>query len=370
VHAETFAKMYRNLWKELCSHENLELAYKKARKHKTTKEYVIEFEKSLENNLLLLRSELLLHCYKPKPLVNFIIRDPKTRKISKSHFRDRVIHHALCNIIEPIFDKTFIHDSYANRIGKGALAAVKRFEHFKRKASRNNTLTCYVLKADISKYFESVNHKILMNIIKKKIKDKNILWLIKLILANPIEREREREREGNGMPLGNLTSQFFANVYLNELDQYSKHKLKVKYYIRYVDDFVILHNDKAILEFYKREIDNFLKDNLKIELHKDKSKIVSLDKGVTFLGFRIFYYHKLLKKSNIRKIKNNLRMFKENFDKSKIDYDKIYDSFEGWIEYVKHANTYKFRKKFAKEIENSFPNQISIKEINRMSKKI
>lgn len=176
----------RNLWNELCSYENLELAYRKARKHKTTKGYVIEFEKDLKNNLLLLRSELLLHSYMPKPLVNFVIRDPKTRKISKSNFRDRVIHHALCNIIEPIFDKTFIYDSYANRIGKGTLKAIKRFDHFKRKVSKNNSQTCYVLKADIRKYFDSINPKILKNIIKTKINDKKILWLIDKILNNCI----------------------------------------------------------------------------------------------------------------------------------------------------------------------------------------
>jgi len=119
----------KDLWRELCSYDNLEFAYNKARKYKTLMLYIIEFEKELENNLLLLRSELLLHCYKPKPLVNFIVRDPKTRKISKSDFRDRVVHHTLCNIIEPIFEKIFIYDSYANRIGKGTLKAVERFDY-------------------------------------------------------------------------------------------------------------------------------------------------------------------------------------------------------------------------------------------------
>lgn len=178
--------MARNLWKELCSYDNLYLAYRKARKHKTTKDYVVEFEKDLKNNLLLLCSELMLHCYNPKPLVNFIIHDPKTRKISKSNFRDRVIHHALCNVIEPIFDKGFIFDSFANRKGKGALKAVERFDCFKRKASRNNSACCYVLKADIRKYFENVNHSILIDIIRKRIKDRDIIWMIRKILANKV----------------------------------------------------------------------------------------------------------------------------------------------------------------------------------------
>ncbi|HLC60876.1 MAG TPA: reverse transcriptase domain-containing protein [Candidatus Nanoarchaeia archaeon] len=173
-----------NLFNKLCSYENLELAFRKARKRKITKHYVVEFEKDLRQNLLDLRNELIFHTYRPKPLKNFIVRDPKTRKISKSHFRDRVVHHALCNIIEPIFEKSFIYDSYANRINKGAHKAVERFDYFKRKASRNNSRTCYILKADIKHYFETVNHEILLKIIRRKIKDERIIWLIKTILQN------------------------------------------------------------------------------------------------------------------------------------------------------------------------------------------
>lgn len=357
---------HRDLWNELCSYENLELSYRKARKHKTTKDYVIEFEKDLNNNLFLLQNELLLNSYKPKPLINFTIRDPKTRKISKSDFRDRIIHHALCNIIEPIFENSFIYDSFANRKEKGTLKAIERFDYFKRKISKNNTRTCYIFKADIKKYFENVNHSMLLTIIKKKIKDKKVLWLIREILSN---HSGGRGRSNSGMPLGNLTSQFFANVYLNELDQYVKHKLKIKYYIRYVDDFVILHENKAVLEKYKEKINRFLINQLSIKLHPDKSKIIPLKKRITFLGFRIFYYHKLLKKSNIRNMKNKFKIIKENYDKAKIDYDEVYDFFEGWIAYAKHANTYNLRKKIAVEIENSFPDEISSKEINRLVKK-
>lgn len=126
------------IYDEVCSYENLELAFQRARRGKTLKQYVIDFEKDLKENLLQLRSELLLHTYEPRPLKTFILRDPKTRKISKSAFRDRVIHHAICNVIEPVFDKRFIHDSFANRIGKGTLNAIKRFDVFKRKVSKNN----------------------------------------------------------------------------------------------------------------------------------------------------------------------------------------------------------------------------------------
>ena len=173
-----------NLFDKLCSYENLELAFRKARKHKTLKHYVIEFEKNLKENLLSLRTELIFHTYKPKPLETFIVHDPKTRKISKSDFRDRVVHHALCRIIEPIFDKTFIYDSYANRIGKGTFKAIERFDFFKRKASKNNLRNCFVLKADVKQYFENVNHEMLLNIIRKKIRDEKIAWLVETILKN------------------------------------------------------------------------------------------------------------------------------------------------------------------------------------------
>jgi len=352
-------KMEHDLYQKLCSYENLELAWRRARRHKTLKPYVIEFEKNLKDNLLLLRAEILFHSYRPKPLETFIIRDPKTRKISKSDFRDRIVHHAVCNIIEPVFDKTFIHDSYANRKGKGVIKALERFDKFKRKVSRNDTKPCFVLKADIKRYFDTVDYEILVQILKQKINDAHIIWLIKIILGNHRTKEN-----GKGMPLGNLTSQFFANAYLNELDRYIKHTLKVKYYIRYVDDFVIMENSREKLEGYKVAINGFLK-TIKLELHPDKSKISRIKQGICFLGFRNYYYHKLLKKSNIRKMENKLSKFKEQFGNNKIRYDKIYVSIEGWIAYAHYGNTYKLRKKILKKFEELFPNQIANTEINR-----
>ncbi|MFH1637719.1 MAG: reverse transcriptase domain-containing protein [Candidatus Woesearchaeota archaeon] len=344
---------HSSLWKGLCSYENLEVAFNNARKHKTLKPYIINFEKNLKENLLKLQLGLLFHIYGPQPLTTFVIQDPKTRKISRSDFRDRIVHHALCNVIEPIFNKSFIFDSYANRIGKGCLKAIKRFGSFKRKVSRNKNRKCFVLKADIRHYFETVNHNILLYLIKKKIKDKNVLWLIKIILSN-----YNSKKEGVGMPLGNLTSQFFANLYLNELDQYVKHKLKIKYYIRYVDDFVILHTSKDVLEEYKREINNFLKRNLELELHPDKSKVLPLEAGISFLGFRIFYYHLLVKKKNVDKFERKFQDFKKRFAKEDIGRDEIIDSFQGWMAYIMHGNTYKYRRHLTKLLNHTFPAEV------------
>lgn len=178
--------METGLFAQMCALENLALAFEKARKRKTLKKDVIDFEKNLTENLNQLRTELLAQTYKPRALTTFIIRDPKTRKISKSAFRDRVVHHALCNIIEPLFDKHFIYDNYANRKGKGVLKAIARFDQFKRKVSQNNTQTCFIFKADIKHYFETVDHTIMLDIIQKKVQDQQILWLVKTILSNPI----------------------------------------------------------------------------------------------------------------------------------------------------------------------------------------
>jgi len=333
---------YKNLYSSLCSLENLKLAFKKARRGKTKKWYVIEFESKLEINLTELKTELEAQTYKPKPLKRFIIRDPKTRIIYASAFRDRVIHHAICNLIEPIFEKIFIYDTYANRKKKGVHAALKRFDRFKRKVSvngrlamhakNNNMVVGYALKADIKHYFETVDHEILLKILRKKIADKKVLYLTKIILDN-----HEMKFKGKGMPLGNLTSQFFANVYLNELDYFIKHILKAKYYVRYVDDFVILHISKEKLLLYKWLIGNFLK-SLKLELHPEKTKVVPLYSGVNLLGFRVFYYYKLLKKSNIKN-------FERKFNFYKLSSDGIIKNLDGWFGYAMHGNTYKFIRK-------------------------
>ncbi|MDD4878609.1 MAG: reverse transcriptase domain-containing protein [Candidatus Nanoarchaeia archaeon] len=360
-------KTYNNLYFHLCSYENLFSAYQKARKHKTRKKYVVEFENDLTNNLLQLRADLLFYSYRPEPLKAFIIREPKTRKISKSAFRDRVVHHALCSIIEPIFENSFIYDSYANRKGKGVLKAISRFEYFKRKVSRNLTplktgdgIKGFVLKADIKKFFDSVSHEILMKIISRKITDEKVLWLIKIILQNHCPQQR-----GKGMPLGNLTSQFFANVYLNELDYFIKQNLKVKYYIRYVDDFVILHKSKEILEYYKKELSIFLENVLSISLHPDKSSVFPLYRGVNFLGLKVFPHHNLIQKKNIRKFRNKLEMLCSFYDKREISYDEVYNSLEGWNAYTKNANCFSLKSGLFAPIAKKFANEMSDKEINR-----
>ena len=338
-------KTYKNLYAKLYNMSNLILAWRKARKGKTKKSYVIEFEKDIIKNLFELHNELKNQTYKPIPLKTFILRDPKTRKISKSAFRDMIVHHALVRILQPIFDKIFICDSCANRLEKGTTYALKRLDYFKRRVSRNNTRTTYCLKADVKHYFQEVNHNILLSIISKKIKDKDLIWCIKQILGNNVPGNKI----GKGMPLGNLTSQFFANIYLNKLDYFIKYKLKIKYYLRYVDDFILLHSSKLQLKIFMISIDLFLKQILKLELHPDKSKIINLSNGIDFIGFRNFYHYRLLRKRNIINIRTKIRKFSNKI----ITYQEMKEIYGGWQAYSRWANSYKLRKIIVNNINKS-----------------
>lgn len=347
-------KTYKNLYQKLCSYKNLNQAFQKASKGKNSKPDIIAFKLNLEKNLLKLQGELKNETYYPRKLTKFTIRDPKTRLIRKSIFRDRVIHHAIVNILEPIYEPRFIAGSYANRKEKGTIAAILKCDEFKRKTSKNgkllshaktnNMIKGYILKADIKKFFDSVNQNKLIKILKRKIKDDKLIWLVIKILKN-------FDNKKVGMPLGNMTSQFFANVYLNNLDQFIKRRLKAKYYIRYVDDFIIFNHSKEVLEDYKTKIEKYLK-NLRLEFHPDKSKIYPMYKGIDFLGFRIFYHYKRARKRNINYFKKRLKILERRYKNDEISKEKFLESINGWFAYIMWGDTYKLRKKLKKEIED------------------
>lgn len=374
---------YHHLYEKICSEQNLFLAYLKARKRKTTRDYVLKFEENLNDNLGLLREELLSKTYRPQPLRTFILRDPKTRKISVSEFRDRIVYHAVCRVIEPIFEKYFIHDSYANRKNKGTLAAINRLNAFIKKVTKNGTLVKksfrprvrgFYLKCDIKKYFDNVPHQKMLDVLSRIIIDKKLLFLIKTILGN-----YHSKSAGSGMPLGNLTSQFFANIYLNELDQFVKHKLKAKYYLRYVDDFVILSSNKPQLEHFLNEIKLFLKEHLDLELSPNKTMIFPISRGIDFIGFRHFYPHRLLGQKAIRKIytKINGLYFEyqtfssaKNYGLKQSCYDRLCESFQGWQAYAKLSEAYRLKRKIVKIIENQFSGEISTPEFYQLAKEM
>lgn len=331
----------------------MQSAYEKAKRHKSQNSSVQEFEKHWKINLCILMNELRTQTYEPLPLKKFILRDPKTRRICVSNFRDRVVHHALVNILQPIFEPMFIYDSFASREGKGTLAASRRLDMFLHKitkngklvqgARNNNVVKGFAFKADIRHYFETVDHEVLVGIIQEHIKDEKIIWLIRMILGN-----YNSGVVGKGMPLGNWTSQFFANIYLNELDQYVKHELKVKYYLRYVDDFLILHNSKLVLEEFQVKIKEFLKI-LQLELHPNKCKISPICCGIGWLGFRVFYHYKLIRQRNIRSIKGRLIQISEDYSKNICDAQHVVDVMNGWNAYAMQGNTYSLRKRLKNE---------------------
>jgi retron-type reverse transcriptase len=318
-------KRHNNLFERITSFENLLLASRKAQKGKRFKSSVGSFNLEIEKELLQIQYELRNQVYRPGSYKRFFIYDPKKRLISAAPYRDRVVHHALCNIIEPIFDKTFIRDSYACRVGKGTHKAVDRFTKF----CRQNR---YVLKCDISKYFDSVDHHILFELIARKIKDKNALCLIKLII------DSLNGREGKGIPIGNLTSQFFANIYLNGLDHFIKERLKCGYYIRYVDDFVLLADNKNELHEAKKLISDYLA-GLKLNLHPKKSTVSLVSQGTDFLGYKIYPTHRLVKKSNVRRFVRRMKKYRKALFEGKTSLEKISMSIQSWIAHASHADS-------------------------------
>jgi hypothetical protein len=328
-------KTYNNLYHNICSFENLHLAYLKARKCKRYRKEVLLFSSNLEENLINLQKELLNKTYKSGIYKIFYIHEPKKRKIMALPFRDRVTHHAICNIIEPFFDKVFIYDSYACRIKKGAHAGADRLTKFLRKAKRKYP-KIYCLKCDIKNYFGSINHEVLIQIIQRKIKCHDTMWLIKNVINSTDGAE--------GIPIGNLTSQLFANLYLNELDYFIKHNLKIKYYIRYMDDWVIPFPDKEYLWDILKQIETFLQENLFLELN-NKTSIFPISQGIDFLGYRIWVTHKLLRKSSKKRIKRKLKIYQRLYAKNRIKLSKLTSSLTSWLGHTSHCNSYNLRRK-------------------------
>jgi retron-type reverse transcriptase len=279
-------KTYTNIFENAFSFENLLAAYLRARRGKQGRHEIAQFGWRLEAKLLQLREELLSGSYAHGAYRHFIVSDSKRREIQAAPFRDRVVHHAVVAAIEPIFERGFIYDTYACRVGKGTQAALLRFEQFSR-------VSRYVLSLDISKYFASINHVTLLSLLQRKIRDTRLLLLCQRVIAST------EHSPGRGIPIGNLTSQLFANIYLNEFDQFAKHILRLPRYVRYMDDVAILSNDKKQLHEVKEAAAAFLQDRLGLTLHPHKVQMTPTALGVDFLGYRIFPQYRLLRKSTV-----------------------------------------------------------------------
>jgi RNA-directed DNA polymerase len=298
-----FSHKYENI----ISVENLLEAWKEFLRGKKKKDDVLIFQNSLMSNIFSLHADLENKNYYHSKYEEFKISDPKPRTIHKAKVRDRLLHHAVYRYLYPFFTRTFIADSYSCRLGKGTHKALKRFHDFYLKASRNNTKQVWVLKCDIRKFFDSINHEILLRILDLYITDKEITCLLRKIISSFY-----KNREGYGLPLGNLTSQLFVNIYMNVFDQFMKHNLKAEYYIRYSDDFVIISDNKDYLENVLLKIMAFLNENLKLSLHPNKVSIHTFSSGVDFLGWVNFCDHKVLRTVTKKRMFRNLRLKKWN----------------------------------------------------------
>ena len=343
-------KTHRNLYEDVCSFENLYGAYLKARKCKRYKEYVLDFSWDVEGEIMKLQDNLTNKTYKHGKYYQFTLYDAKKREIKAAPFRDRVVHHALCTVLEPIFDRRFIYDSYACRKGKGTHKAIKRLDKFIQSAEdRWGEGNVYCLKCDVSKYFDSIDHQVLFDLIKRKVRDVNVLWLVEKIIKSSFSHRIHYDlfnfRE-TGIPIGNLTSQLFANLYLNELDQFVKHDLGEKYYIRYMDDFLILGNEKRRLHELEGILREFLRRELRLQLHKRKVALYPVWKGIYFLGYQVFRHYKLVRKSTIVRFVKNIKMKNCSIE--------IMDSVRSWLSFGNYAKIFSLKSRLCELLNLDF----------------
>lgn len=321
IRSSHFSHIYDNI----ISFENLLQSWQEFLKGKRNRKDVIMFSVDLMDNLLKLHLELLNKTYRHSSYQAFKINDPKPRDIHKAEVKDRLVHHAIYRILYPLFDKKFIFDSYSCRKGKGTHRALGRFIQFGRKVSANNTRAAWVLKCDIQKFFANIDHDVLNQILAKHIDNPSALWLLKEVI-NSFKVDSNKKV---GLPLGNLTSQLLINVYMNEFDQFAKRTLKAKYYIRYADDFVFLHENKDELIAIIPKIESFLARELKLTLNPYKVSIKSLNSGIDFLGWVNFPHHKVLRTTTKR------RMFR------KLQEKPSKESMASYLGLLSHGNTHK-----------------------------
>lgn len=350
-------KRLGNLYEQIIDYENLWKAYLNARKNKRFRGDVLEFTHNVEENLIQIQNELIHKTYKVGRYREFYVYEPKKRLIMALPFRDRVVQWAIYQVIEPLFDRQFIKDSYACRKGKGVQAAADRLQYWMRKLDRRYE-NPYYLKLDISKYFYRIDHDVLISILRRKIKDEDLMWLLETIIHSedtkfgvPLgDHNLEQERiDGLGMPIGNLTSQLFANLYLNELDQYAKHELHLHCFIRYMDDIIVLHESKQELQKILEEIDIFLRSELRLQLN-NKTAIRPISTGIEFVGYRIWSTHRKLKKKTAKKMKRRLKYLKKAYARGEVSADEVRSTLMSYLGYMKHADCYKLKKKILRDL--------------------
>jgi hypothetical protein len=347
--------------------QNLLTAYYQCRKRKRNTANAGKVELAFEKELLQLEKELQNRSYRPGQSICFVVTKPKVREIFAADFRDRIVHHLLVNYLEPIWEKKFIFQSFACRNGKGTHLAIKFLKKFTRSATKNFSRPAHYLQVDISAFFMSLKKDILFRCIAENVQNPEILWLAeKIIFHNPTENFYQKGNlnlfrlvpdnkslfkipPGQGLPIGNLTSQFFANVYMNRLDQFIKHVLKVKYYLRYVDDLILISRDQKELSFWKKQISAFLENRLSLKLHPQKSVQQTVYHGINFVGFIIKPKYTLIRRRIVVNLREKLAEFgarpipasPEEFAIRLENISAVINSYYGQF---LHADTFNLRK--------------------------
>ena len=324
----------------MTSPEHLFEAWDQFKQGKRTKPDVMEFEKDLESNIFQLHHDLRDKTYKHGPYVAFYISDPKLRHIHKAAVRDRVLHHAIFQVLNPVFEPGYIPDSFSCRIGKGTHRGVERLSDMLRTISRNGTRPCYALKCDVRKFFDSIDHEILLEILARRIKDPEAMWLLKEIIGSFATGYQDLFR-ARGVPIGNLTSQLFANVYMNEFDQIVKQELRAKSYVRYTDDFILVSADKEELEKLLTPIQQSLQEKLRLTLHPDKIQLVKYRKGVDFLGYVQFPHHRLMRKKSEQRMMHKISHAAYLYRNEAIDEARMNATLQSYLGVLKHADAYR-----------------------------
>ena len=321
-------------YNNIISIKNLCDAWTEFVRGKKSKKDVAEFSLNLSQNIFRLHNDLQTKTYRHGSYEAFSISDPKPRSIHKATVRDRLLHHAIYRILYPYFNKKFIYDSYSCRQIKGIHRALNRFNDFVMQVSQNNSRTCWVLKCDVRKFFASIDQVTLINIFRRHVSDADTIWLIGRIIES-----FQSTAPDKGLPLGNLTSQLLVNVYMNECDQYIKHELRLKCYIRYADDFVIMHHNKSVLMDILPKVQNFLGEQLKLSLHPDKVFLKTAASGIDFLGWVHFPDHRVLRTTTKK------RMFKNIKTK-----EGKAETVQSYLGLISHGNGWKLRQEIQSKI--------------------
>lgn len=342
------ATTYTDIFPTFITFEALHAAWGRVIRGRRMQHDVLEFERDLEPNLIAIQESLIHKTHRTGPYRTFKVFEPKERGVAALPLKDRVIQHSLIAAIEPIWERRFIHDSYACRPDKGAHAGADRVQAFMRQCLREHG-QLHVLKADVSKYFPSISHDALKRLLRKRIACRDTLWLLDEIIDSTAEPGDPLPR---GIPIGNLSSQLFANIYLHELDEFVKNDLRERHYLRYMDDFAVIHPDKDHLHRVRRDVEDMLWARLGLRLNgKTQVYPVALDHGrpLDFLGYRIWPTHRKLRKDSIRRMKRKMKRMARQYHEGKISLDQVNQVIMSWVGHANHADTYNLRSKLLGE---------------------